>query len=160
MEHRGCSRLSRHRSGGPRLAEYSYGRAQHLDHAQRYPLLRCQSAHYSHGVANCRLIKSARSSTVTWASDPPNVNLRFLRAKRQSETLRLACIAHKSLEISERCRLWQQNSSATPENSAAFWRGDLKTVCFDSFILKRVLKQTRSVFLRAINYFESASIIK
>src|SRR5271166_3478808 len=119
MEHRGCSRLSRHRSGGPRLAEYSYGRAQHLDHAQRYPLLRCQSAHYSYGVANCRLIKSARSSTVTWASDPPNVNLRFLRAKRQSETLRLACIAHKSLEISERCRLWQQNSSATPETTSA-----------------------------------------
>src|SRR5262249_41299062 len=34
-------------------------------------------------------------------------------------TLRLACIAHKSLEICERCRLWQRNSQATPENSAA-----------------------------------------
>src|SRR6202040_1375899 len=33
---------------------------------------------------------------------------------------RLACIAHKSLEICERCRLWQRNSPATPENSAAF----------------------------------------
>jgi aryl-alcohol dehydrogenase-like predicted oxidoreductase len=32
----------------------------------------------------------------------------------------LACIAHKSLEIFERCRLWQQNSPATPDNSAAF----------------------------------------
>ncbi|HZC59699.1 MAG TPA: hypothetical protein VE154_06865, partial [Chthoniobacterales bacterium] len=28
----------------------------------------------------------------------------------------LACIAHKSLEICERCRLWKQNSQATPEN--------------------------------------------
>src|SRR5260370_32646800 len=34
----------------------------------------------------------------------------------------LACIAHKSLEICEQCRLRQQNSPATPENSAAFWR--------------------------------------
>jgi hypothetical protein len=32
----------------------------------------------------------------------------------------LACIAHKSLEIFERCRLWQQNSPATPDNFAAF----------------------------------------
>jgi hypothetical protein len=32
----------------------------------------------------------------------------------------LACIAHKSLEICERCRLRQHNSPATPENSAAF----------------------------------------
>jgi hypothetical protein len=31
----------------------------------------------------------------------------------------LACIAHKSLEIFERCRLWQQNSPATPDYSAA-----------------------------------------
>ncbi len=34
--------------------------------------------------------------------------------------LPLACTAHKSLEIFERCRLRQQNSPATPENSAAF----------------------------------------
>ena len=32
----------------------------------------------------------------------------------------LACIAHKSLEICERCRLWQQNSPAAPKNSTAF----------------------------------------
>ena len=32
----------------------------------------------------------------------------------------LACIAHKSLEICDRCRLRQQNSPATPENSTAF----------------------------------------
>jgi hypothetical protein len=60
----------------------------------------------------------------------------------------LACIAHKSLEICERCRLWQRNSPATPENSAAFWREEFKN-SFDSFILKRALKQTRSVCLRA-----------
>jgi hypothetical protein len=30
-----------------------------------------------------------------------------------------------------------------------FWRGEFKTVCFDSFILKRARKQTRSVCLRA-----------
>jgi hypothetical protein len=41
----------------------------------------------------------------------------------------LACIAHKSLEIFERCRLWQWNSPATPENSAAFFREELQTVC-------------------------------
>jgi hypothetical protein len=35
-------------------------------------------------------------------------------------SLHLASIAHKSLEIFERCRLWQQNSPATPDNSAAF----------------------------------------
>src|SRR6202022_4904405 len=34
----------------------------------------------------------------------------------------LACIGHKSLEICDQCRLRQQNSPATPENSAAFWR--------------------------------------
>jgi hypothetical protein len=33
----------------------------------------------------------------------------------------LACIAHKSLEIFERCKLWQQNSPAMPNNSAAFF---------------------------------------
>jgi len=33
---------------------------------------------------------------------------------------RLACIAHKSSEIFERCRLRQQNPPAAPDNSAAF----------------------------------------
>ena len=32
---------------------------------------------------------------------------------------RLACIAHKSLKICERCRLWQRNSPATPETTSA-----------------------------------------
>ena len=34
----------------------------------------------------------------------------------------LACIAHKSSEICERCRLRQQNSPASPKNSAVFFR--------------------------------------
>jgi hypothetical protein len=42
----------------------------------------------------------------------------------------LACIAQKSLEICERCRLWQRNSPATPENSAAFWREEFKNSLF------------------------------
>ena len=54
-----------------------------------------------------------------------------------------ACIAHKSSEICERCRLRQQNPPATPDNSAVFGRKNLKTVCFASFILNRALKQTR-----------------
>jgi hypothetical protein len=72
---------------------------------------------------------------------------------------RLACIAHKSLEICDRCRLWRRNSPATPETSFAlratacprsgkgraiasdggipllFGEESLKTVYFDSFIL-------------------------
>jgi hypothetical protein len=51
----------------------------------------------------------------------------------------IACIAHKSLEIFDRCRLWQQNSPAMPDNSAAFWREQFETVCFNSFILKPAL---------------------
>src|SRR5215831_16647570 len=34
----------------------------------------------------------------------------------------LACIAHKSSEICERCRLRQQNPPATPDNSTASGR--------------------------------------
>jgi hypothetical protein len=38
-------------------------------------------------------------------------------------SLRLACIAHKCLDISERRRLWQQDIPATPEHPAAvFWK--------------------------------------
>jgi hypothetical protein len=33
----------------------------------------------------------------------------------------LSRIAHKSLEICERCRLWQQNSPATAEKFYRFW---------------------------------------
>jgi hypothetical protein len=42
----------------------------------------------------------------------------------------LACIAHKSLEIFERCRLWQQNSPATPDNSAAFFERTISNSLF------------------------------
>ena len=61
----------------------------------------------------------------------------------------LACIGHKSLEICDRCRLWQQNSPAAPENSAVFGDESLETVCFRFLYFKRALEQTRSVCLRA-----------
>ena len=60
--------------------------------------------------------------------------------------LGLACIAHKSLEICERCRLWQRNSPAAPEKFHCFLQ---RRVCFDLFILRQALKRTRSVCLRA-----------
>src|SRR5271166_2172317 len=68
---------------------------------------------------------------------------------RQNFYTELACIGHKSLEICDRCRLWQRNSPATPENSAAFWRGEFKNSLFRLLYFKRALKQTRSVCLRA-----------
>ena len=37
-----------------------------------------------------------------------------------SESEALACMAHKSSEICERCRLRQRNTPATPDPSAAF----------------------------------------
>jgi hypothetical protein len=49
--------LPRHRSGGPRLGEYSHGRAEHLDPKSRRALLHYQSACYSNRVANRRLVK-------------------------------------------------------------------------------------------------------
>jgi hypothetical protein len=33
-------------------------------------------------------------------------------------------------------------------NSAAFWREDFETVCFDSFSLKETFRPTSSVYLR------------
>jgi hypothetical protein len=63
--------------------------------------------------------------------------------------MNLACIAHKSLEICERCRLRQRNSPATPEIPLLFEEKSFETVYFDSFIFKQALKQTRSVCLRA-----------
>jgi hypothetical protein len=59
-------------------------------------------------------------SSVAVRQLPMRVNLRT----------RLACIAHKSLEVCERCRLWQRNSPAMPENSAAFWREEFKSSLF------------------------------
>jgi hypothetical protein len=69
---------------------------------------------------------------------------RFPVDQIEVDPLGLACIARKSLEICDRCRLRQRNSPTTPENSAAFWREDFETVCFDSFILKQTLKQACS----------------
>jgi hypothetical protein len=63
--------------------------------------------------------------------------------------MNLACIAHKSLEICERCRLRQRNSPATPEIPLLFEEKSFETVCFDSFIFKQGLKQTLRVCLRA-----------
>ena len=37
--------------------------------------------------------------------------------------LGLACIGHKSLEICDRCRLWQQNSPAAPKILLLLERG-------------------------------------
>jgi hypothetical protein len=39
----------------------------------------------------------------------------YFRQQCVAITQPLACIAHKSLEICERCRLWQRNSPTTPE---------------------------------------------
>jgi hypothetical protein len=49
----------------------------------------------------------------------------------------LACIAHKCLDISERCRLWQQDIPATPEHPAAvFWKKVSKTNCLTNTFQK------------------------
>jgi hypothetical protein len=50
--------------------------------------------------------------------------LPFQRGPKKSPR-HLACIAHKSLEICERCRLWQRNPPATPEHSTAFLKRNL-----------------------------------
>jgi hypothetical protein len=59
----------------------------------------------------------------------------------------IACIAHKSLEIFDRCRLWQQNSPAMPDNSAAFGKNSLFLI---HLFLKQVLKWAWSACLRAL----------
>jgi hypothetical protein len=59
----------------------------------------------------------------------------------------LACIAHKSLEIFERCRLWQRYSPAQRENAVALFRLRIRDSVFGLFLF--ALKQTPSVFLRA-----------
>ena len=49
---------------------------------------------------------------------------------------RLACIAHKCLDISERCRLWQQDIPATPDHpTALFWKKVLNNL-FNQLIRK------------------------
>jgi hypothetical protein len=71
---------------------------------------------------------------------------RFLRPRRMEDlpitrqvflfSIGLACIAHKSLKICKRCRLWQRNSPATPENSAAFWGEEFKNSLFGFIYFK------------------------
>jgi hypothetical protein len=61
----------------------------------------------------------------------------------------VACIAHKSLEFCERCRLWQQNCPAKPENSAAFLESKVLNSLFRSIHSKGALKPTHSICLRA-----------
>jgi hypothetical protein len=52
-------------------------------------------------------------------------------------------------ETFERCRLRQWNPPATPENSAASWRGEFKGSLFRFLYSKSALKQARSACLRA-----------
>jgi len=62
----------------------------------------------------------------------------------------LACIAHKSLEIFERCRLWQQNYPLRRTILLLFvGEKEFETVCFGSFILKLALKWAWSAYLKA-----------
>jgi hypothetical protein len=42
---------------------------------------------------------------------------------------RLACIAHKCLDISERCRLWQQDIPATPEHPCCCFLEKVSKTC-------------------------------
>jgi hypothetical protein len=62
----------------------------------------------------------------------------------------LVCIAHKSLEIFERCRLWQRLSPAQPENAVALFRLRIRDSMIGLFLLDFALKQTPSVFLRTV----------
>src|SRR5262249_9154204 len=60
-----------------------------------------------------------RIADLIWAI-PHRRLLAANECKRQRTRMKVkACGAHKSLEICERCRLWQQISPATPETSAA-----------------------------------------
>jgi hypothetical protein len=54
-----------------------------------------------------------------------------------TNSMPLACIAHKSLEICERCRLKQQNSPAKPVNSTAILEKSVSTVCSHLIVSKR-----------------------
>ena len=74
--------------------------------------------------------------------DPSAVTMRYVVHPEDLESP-LACIAHKSSEICERCRLRQQNPPATPDNSAAFWEEEFKNSLFRFIILNHALRQTR-----------------
>ena len=75
------------------------------------------------GQAPDRLIWVGNVDAETFANLVSDLLLLLAEPDRQGVLAladHLACIAHKSLEICERCRLRQQNSPATPENSTAF----------------------------------------
>jgi hypothetical protein len=55
----------------------------------------------------------------------------------------LACIARKSLEIWERCRLRQQNPPASRDNSAAVFYGKICNNLFIELFQKMAVNQAR-----------------
>lgn len=63
---------------------------------------------------------------------------------------RLACTAHKSLEIFDQCRLWQQNHPASPDDSAAWFEGTtLKQPVLNFLFENRPLSWRGGACLRA-----------
>src|SRR5271166_5327491 len=79
-------------------------------------------ARWSRSFSQSSFRPIARTELTTFDSSTKTSTLRV--------RIGLACIGHKSLEICDRCRLWQRNSPATPEYSAAFWRGEFKNSLF------------------------------
>src|SRR5271157_3980543 len=79
-------------------------------------------ARWSRSFSQSSFRPIARTELTTFDSSTKTSTLRV--------RIGLACIGHKSLEFCDRCRLWQRNSPATPEYSAAFWRGEFKNSLF------------------------------
>jgi len=91
---------------------------KHITHKQKY--LTWIGAFYTsigmlarknHTLGEAASLLRARKESVS----PRVFLLAQVITSRPAETIHLACIAHKSLEICERCRLWQQNSPAAPK---------------------------------------------
>jgi hypothetical protein len=55
----------------------------------------------------------------------------------------LACIAHKCLDISERCRLWQQDIPATPEHPAVCFLEKGFKNCLTNTLEKAAIENAR-----------------
>src|ERR1700756_4219674 len=85
------------------------------------------------------LIQSAQSKRPALPSSERSKPRRFAYVIARPEGTSLACIAHKSSEICERCRLRQQNPPATPDHSAAFWEEEFKNRLFRITNLKNRL---------------------
>src|SRR5271165_5549037 len=94
-------------------------------------LIGCLSSHEASKKEFSDRPRRATSRSWNWRH-PERVRRKGLTQKAvvSNSELGLACIGHKSLEICDRCRLWQRNSPATPENSAAFWIGEFKNSLF------------------------------